>query len=76
MSNNKKQTNKQIQFIAAMEEENKKTGQKQPNAEMWYITAAEKADAVSAFINTAGLTGGRATFMAGFSYYSVSGLID
>ena len=35
-------------------------------------TAEEKADAVSAFINTARLTGGRATFMAGFAYYSVS----
>ena len=35
-------------------------------------TAEEKVDAVSAFINTARLTGGRATFMAGFSYYSVS----
>ena len=40
--------------------------------EVLYKTTAAKADAVSAFINTAGLTGGRATFMAGFSYYSVS----
>ena len=38
----------------------------------FFKTAAEKADAVSAFINTARLVGGRATFMAGFAYYSVS----
>lgn len=36
-----------------------------------YKTATQKADAVSAFVNTARLTGGRATFMAGFAYYSV-----
>jgi len=41
-----------------------------PNSDMLNKTAQEKADAVSAFINTARLTG-RATFMAGFSYYSV-----
>jgi len=42
-----------------------------PNEMLFNKTAEAKADAVSAFINTAGLTGGRATFMAGFTYYSI-----
>ena len=48
-------------------------GQSPPDLDvMMNKTVQEKADAVSAFINTARLSGGRATFMAGFAYYSVS----